>query len=354
MKLILNFYGVIVRISSDEERFENVINLLREDFGYFFGPSLMNEYSQESCIEVNLVNQIEEKFKKRHIYSFKNKSCKFYGLGSIRYCRYSGGSTVVSQRRGSLREFWITGKIVEEVYEVTYLALLSSIGEELDLLGYHRVHALGFTARDQSCIILLPSKGGKSSLAYLLSLDPETKFFSDEMPLLRKGKLFPFPIRFALDSKAIQLLKVDPSGLRIFMRMQYPPKFLIPMKLGQISNAKKLQYVLAGRSKASIAKIEAISSIEMGFNLFMSIVVGMGLCQMTEHMVRLDNIFRLMKIFTFRVLESINVFLESRKYIFQVTNDPNINKMVLEDFLRMQNLGNNKNYILNDLLKKSI
>ena len=138
------------------------------------------------------------------------------------------------------------------------------------------------------------------------------------------------------------------------MRMQYPPKFLIPMKLGQISNAKKLQYVLAGRSKASIAKIEAISSIEMGFNLFMSIVVGMGLCQMTEHMVRLDNIFRLMKIFTFRVLESINVFLESRKYIFQVTNDPNINKMVLEDFLRMQNLGNNKNYILNDLPKKSI
>src|SRR6478736_322740 len=144
MNILLNFYGIEVLVSVKVPSFNEIIYYIKEDLGYFISTGQATNLSNP-----NITIVIEGSESPSHQVSlfkfFKTKTCQVYGWGRKRLCDYGNGTTVTSTMALQTRTFVVRGQVsrMAEVYEATYLALLSSVGEELDMKGFHRVHALG-------------------------------------------------------------------------------------------------------------------------------------------------------------------------------------------------------------------
>src|SRR5262249_8339523 len=99
---------------------------------------------------------------------FKTHSYKVYGARLPRLVEYSDGSSVYVAD-GSPRAVRIFARSNERSYELAYLSLHSFVGEKLEKLGFVRLHALTFARENKTAAVILPSTGGKSSLAWLMT-----------------------------------------------------------------------------------------------------------------------------------------------------------------------------------------
>jgi hypothetical protein len=96
------------------------------------------------------------------------------------------------------------------VHEAVYYFLLGRIGAHLDRLGLVRVHGLGLAGEQGGVVVLLPSSGGKSTLALQLLGHEEGRLLSEESPLLdRHARLHPFPLRLAVGETSSPLVAPD-------------------------------------------------------------------------------------------------------------------------------------------------
>ena len=325
MSLHFNFYGIHVTVAAPEHYFQEVLNFLREDFEYF----VVIDKSVFPPEQVKIELKIEKTrsnwdFKANGNPLFKTKMCQVYGLGRKRLCDYGNGTIVQSVTVNSRRRFVVTGSNSDEVYEVSYLALLSAVGEELDLLGYHRIHALGVTFQEQSLLALAPSGGGKSAKATVLLQHEGISIYSDEMPLVKQGKLYPFPIRIALEpglDKVLSFGRPSAASRRVFKRKIFPAKVLTPISNHRISVPNQLSVLLLVRRGNGLSKVDSANPVVLGFNLFLSLVIGLGLCQMSEHMLRANNIVRLFRIGFSRFREAMRLFVQTKKGFVYLSQD---------------------------------
>lgn len=320
-----DFYGVSVRISSEDE---SALTLLLEDFSYF-----QKKLSGPANIQIHLNSKDSLLRKKPSFPLFQTRMCHVRKVCGGRYFDYGGETRAEMFWRGRTRVFHVSSPIQEELYEVAYVILLSAAGESLDNRGWHRVHALGLAFQNQGVLVVLPQGGGKSALATLLSDRSDIRFFSDEIPLVKGGKLHPFPLRKALRPEVARALGLSLEGGRAFRRKVFPEKWLFPFLDQEVASSLPVHTVLIGsRSSAESApRICSSSRWRVFWGLFETMVIGRGVPQMAEYMLRFNP--RLIAIFFSRLKEALRISSRARSYTFEVSPDARANAEALLRFL---------------------
>jgi hypothetical protein len=291
MRLYLSVYGIGVEILAHSLEVASVLENLGKDFDYF----RVEQPEPEIKIRLELkASELDLGVEHPGPRLFKTKMCDVHGLGARRYCNYGQGVWVKAANSPSARSFVVFGLALDLVYEASYVALLSSIGEELDKQGYHRLHSVGFQIGDVAAALAADSGQGKSATAVLLGQNPGVKLFSDEMPLIRDGMIYPFPIRMALHPHVATSLGLDPSGARKFKRKIYPTKALFEISRDSVAAPSPLRFLFVGVS-GNLTQARALRAFEKS-KFIIAFVMGLGLPQMAEHMVRADNFLSLARI----------------------------------------------------------
>jgi hypothetical protein len=335
MELNLFFYGISVRVLAADSAYFGVLKDLEEDFSYFQSVSdIKNPH-----ITIELKFPVSSQFREKGLFFFKNAAASVYGWwGSERMIDYGGEARIhlskSSEKKG--RFFEVSCSKLEDTRELAYLTILSAVGEMLDLKNFHRVHALGIQKDGFAGIISLPSGHGKTSMAALLSEDERFRIFSDETPLILGGDLYAYPVRMAIHPEVAQALGL-PRSDRVFKRRLYPAKALYPIPVERVAEKAGISFVVVGgEPSATVPGIRRCSKIKVFIYLLESMVVGAGIAQIAEHMIRLDSVFSLIRIAFSRLFTSFRVTLQSRCYVFDLSRDAKKNSAILADFLNTQ------------------
>lgn len=291
--LSLDFLGVAVRIEARDRSLESHRALLElgKDFEHFQGSAVSdNPAIIELSLERTQCSRIapSRPWKKQ----FRTRMCEVLAWRGERLCIYAADAWCWSFVRGGRRVFRVYAESWAEMREIAYVALLSSVGEELDLRGFHRVHALGIEAHGKAGLVVLPSGGGKSAIATLLMRKPGFRVFSDEIPLLKDGVLYPFPIRVALGEPVASALGILSEGRR-FQRFSFQEKLLFSIPADRIATAAPLSFVCVAYEGGSGAKLEKCSRSRVLSSLIESLVIGHGVPQMAEYMLRQETLPKL-------------------------------------------------------------
>src|SRR4051794_1010859 len=155
MEQFFDFYGLTIAVGSAAE---DLVEEVRRHFAYFAVPtpkpgvrielrSMPPPYSELPDLPAAF-------FTPRNI-CFKN--------GQISYLDYFGEGLAVYDRKQ--QQCMVYGTKHDLLHEIAYLFILSTVGQYLDSQRIHRVHALGVTYRERGVLLLLPSGGGKSTMA---------------------------------------------------------------------------------------------------------------------------------------------------------------------------------------------
>ena len=115
---------------------------------------------------------------------------------------------------------WVQGEDLGLVHEVVYHLLLSAVGRQLDAVGLTRLHGLGIRGAQGGVVVMLPSGGGKSTLALRALQEPGIGLISEDSPLLdRRGRLHPFPLRIGVNETDAD--RLPPGSTRTIERMEF-------------------------------------------------------------------------------------------------------------------------------------
>jgi hypothetical protein len=276
---------------------------------------------------------------------FRAASCRIFGLGPRRDCEYSDGTVLLSKRLargGRARQserFEILGDAAAGIHEAAWEAILSALGEALDRAGIHRVHALGLEGRGKGGLLLLPSGGGKSTLAALLVRErlPGLRILSEETPLVSRRGLLPFPVRLALAPELARSVFPGAAG-RIFPRRRFPAaKELFPLEASMIGKpARPAFLIVGGLKRAPRAAITPVPRRAALFELLVSLVIGYGVAQMKEHLLRLDNLPSLVRIAFSRLAAAVRLAATVPAYRLVASPYPEETLSVLKQFLALE------------------
>jgi hypothetical protein len=308
---------------------------LNKDFSYYISADDKSEFL---TIEVNQVTpdfSILKKLKKWRQTDFVTT----YDKGQVRFNNYNDKALSKIDYRTNKAE--IFGEDLEILHELSYLMTLSLIGKKMDLMGIHRVHAMGINLGGVSSICMLPMGGGKSTLlAHLLKYD-DIQLLSDDVPLVQlNGEIREFPIRLGVDPIIIEHI-IDPQdNIYSLERREYGKKELI--SLNGIKNAiytgKPIkQLVFQGkRVSGKESRIRTANFFEKVNSLFVNLIIGIGLPMIFEYFWRggVTDFFVKTRIAISRMLCSFNLCRRSEFYIFEMGEDPSFNAELFYNFIK--------------------
>ncbi|HVA67389.1 MAG TPA: hypothetical protein VNK24_10775 [Elusimicrobiota bacterium] len=289
-EISLDFYGVGVRIAGAEP---GVLDDLRRDFSCFTPEASALGAPGATPAVFSWILEPEPRSRAPDIGIkfpiLKTKNFTVYQRGNLRLIRYSDGPAASFDFTSGQGHIACASK--ERLRELAFLAVLSRVGEALDKRGLHRVHALGLEHGGQAALVLLPSGGGKSSLALeIFRRSPQTRFLSEDAPLVcAHGLVHPFPLRWSLRPDA-QLGDVPERFIRDFKRERYGPKRLIDAEFFQerLGASAPLRRIFLGRrADGRPAEAAGASSWRAAAALAENLVVGRGVPQMAEYMAGL-------------------------------------------------------------------
>lgn len=210
-----------------------------------------------------------------------------YQQGDRSLIDYFGKALSIYERRRD--RLLVQGEDLDLVHEAAYLFVLSRVGEHLERIGLPRLHALGLSGHGGAVAVMLPSGGGKSTLAVSALRAGGVKLLSEDSPLIdRHGMLHPFPLRIGVNPGDADRL---PSGsTRTIARMEFGPKTLL--ELDTVGDrieprAKPLQHLVLGvRTLGTDASLEPLPRRSLAGPLLRECVVGVGLYQGMEFILQ--------------------------------------------------------------------
>ena len=328
----LDFYGLKLRLDSADK---GTVEAIRRDFSHF---------ETESAIPQVSIEVFDEKPDYRALPDLKasihtlNYVC-FMGKGDI-YTDYHGqGLRVFNIRRNSHRIF---SENADLRHEIGYLTILSESGRFLDSRHIHRVHALGISQNDRAILILLPEKGGKTTLALRLIKSGKFKLLSEDSPLItRKGEILPFPLRLGvlpggegdIPAKYLHPVNLMRVGTKIMVDVEY--------YAGQIGSVCRPGIILLGRRALGCgSSIEPAGRLNAGKEFIKNSVVGLGLHQGMEYLLGRNvwETFGRSGLAFSRLRNSMAVLGRSKVYRYVIGHDTERNYQVLLDFLQKLDL----------------
>jgi len=262
---------------------------------------------------------------------------RVYGWGANRTCT-TDQSICIVRTRGREKKIEIFSESESSLRETAWTVLQSAIGEALDLSGHQRIHGAGLQFRNQTSIVVAAKPGaGKSPLVASCLGNPDWMIFSDESPLITSRPdlggawISPFPTRIALRTRDARMLLPEEKA-RSFARHGYVEKHLFSLPTERIARPSPLNWIIfAGRGEQAPREI---GRPQAALRLFPALVVGQGLMQMAQYMVRVDRTQAVAEIAAIRMARLVSLLRSCRFASMGLAADAERNRHRLEEFLQ--------------------
>jgi hypothetical protein len=327
--ITFDFYGFRVAVTSDDE---GVLADVRRDFSYFSSRA----GDQSAALEV-----ISEPFPRAKLpavrAALQTPRNIVYRDGDVSYVDYFGRGLMICRDRGATYKIYCTDR--DLAHEIAFLTILSRVGEHVDAMGLHRVHALGVEAGGRAILVLLPMGGGKTTLALRLLSTEDIKLLSEDSPLIsRRGQVFPFPLRIGVRVGEV------PAGVptryyRTVRRMEFDPKTLIDIEYfkEKIGGPCPIGAILLGERWLSGTSFVSPESRGSAIGAFIkNTVVGLGLYQGMEFLLERSGweVLGKSRLALARLITSLQVIRRSQVYRFAMAPGVEENADVLIGLVR--------------------
>jgi hypothetical protein len=210
-----------------------------------------------------------------------------YQDGQTTVVDYSGRAVSILDRRRD--QTTVVGENADLVHEAAYLYLLSRSGEHLDAQGLVRLHGLGLSGRAGATVVMLPSGGGKSTLALRALHDDRCRLLSEDSPLInRHGWVHPFPLRIGVNETDAALL--PERHVRRLERMEFHPKLVLELEAfaDRIDPCPRpLRHLVIGsRTLGRTPRLEPLGQLRAINPLLREAVIGVGIYQGMEFVLQ--------------------------------------------------------------------
>lgn len=335
-KVAFNFYGIGVQLKGLSE-FQ--IEILRSDFSYFCYRA---GEKVETWIDIDITKVDEYKnLIPANIGSTKQTSNSiYYDVGDVRYNDYYGKAlSIINYNAESVNIYYTDEGFI---HELLYLLVLSRTGKYLDRKGMHKIHACGINYKNKNLILMMSSKGGKTTTFCELLQDEEVNIISDDTPIItNKGEVLPFPLRIGSESKEFLKNKfsyLSDEDLSFFKREHYSAKYVVNLKKIKNkveSNAKEDILVVGIRSTFDIPLVEKTSKLKMLKHMLEHMVVGIGLPMIVEYFLQntIKDHFVNFAILLSRIKASLKILGRSRCYKIYLSENINLNATMLKELI---------------------
>jgi hypothetical protein len=250
---------------------------------------------------------------------------------------YFGRALLAYDRAG--RRARITGEDAHLVHEAAYQFLMSRLGEHLDACGLARLHSLGLSGNDGGVAVMLPSGGGKSTLAVRALQADGVRILSEDTPLLdRTGTLHPFVLRLGINE--IDADKLAGRNVQRIERMEFHPKLVLAVD----EFADKLEerpqpfrhLVIGRRAIGSQSRLEELPRRAAVGTLLREAVVGVGVYQGMEFVLQrgMRDVLGQAGVFGNRARACAAGLRNTRVWQLTIGRDHDRNWKTLEELLR--------------------
>lgn len=174
-------------------------------------------------------------------------------------------------------------------HEAAYLFLLSRMGEHLDARGLPRLHALALAGPRGAICVLLPSGGGKSTLAVSALADERARLLAEDTPLLdARGYVHPFPLRIGVNPTDAE--RMPAGSVRRIERMEFHDKLVLDLDGFRDRVEEEAQpmadLVVGRRSLGREGRLERLPRRAAAGALLREGVVGVGVYQGMEFVLQ--------------------------------------------------------------------
>jgi len=322
-----NFYGLAIEVCSASSA---LVEEVRRDFTYFRAPQQakpMRIRVFDTAPPYEGLPAIPAAFFTPRNVCFRDKN--------VTYIDYFGQGLAVFDRHD--QQCLVYGTDHDLVHEIVYLFILSIVGQHLDSRGLHRVHALGVSYRQQGILLLLPSGGGKSTMALSLLREPDFLLLSEDTPLIdRSGMMLPFPLRLGVRPE--QRTDIPAQYLRTVRRMEFDPKTLIDLEYFQdrLGQSVAPRFLLVGeRNLGEDSAIVPLASPRALRALVKDMVVGLGVYQGLEFLLE-RGLWELLgkgRVVASRFSNSLRLLARVSAHRFVLGRDLEKNRRTLIEFL---------------------
>jgi hypothetical protein len=324
-----NFYGFAVEVSSPSA---HLVEQVRRDFLHFRTTpteraDMRLELLSEPPSYAGLPAVPATVFTPRNV-SFRN--------GQVTWIDYFGRALSAFNRGAG--ECTVRATDDDLLHEIAYLFILSTVGEHLDRQHLHRIHALGLSLHGQGVLLLLPSGGGKSTIAIKLLREPDFLLLGEDTPLIdRRGWMLPFPLRLGIRADATT--DIPPRFLRTMKRMEFEPKTLIDLDYfeGRVGAAVPSRLLIVGaRYLGDVSDITPLPRRQALGSLVSNMVVGLGVYQGLEFLLERSTVEIAGKVgvASSRMRNAVRLLRRTSVYRFRMGRDVDKNTETLTTFLR--------------------
>jgi hypothetical protein len=271
----------------DLQGWPEVVEQVRLDFAWFAGRDGSSP-GTASDVEVT-IEEAEPDFSRFDSVaaSFVTPRNVVHQLGALTIIDYFGRALSVFDRDAG--RLTIQGRDEHLVHEAAYHFVLSQAAAGLEARGLARLHSLGLVAGGRAVAVMLPSGGGKSTMALRALRDDRVQLLSEDSPLMdRHGRLHPFPLRLGVNVHAADSL---PEGqTRLMQRMEFHPKLVLEVDAFAdriAAGPAELRHLVVGRrTLGTTAALERIPRRAVLGTMLREAVVGVGLYQGMEFVLQ--------------------------------------------------------------------
>ena|SRR5262245_4793081 len=325
-----DFYGLTIAVGSTSAE---LVEEVRRHFAYFRVPLGNAQVRLEMCFVAPPYDKLPSL--PASVITPRNVC---YQNTKTSYIDYFGRGLAVFDREE--KHCVIYGTDYDLVHEIAYLFVLSTVGQYLDGRGIHRVHALGVSYRNRGILLLLPSGGGKSTMALQLMRRPEFLLLGEDTPLVdRKGRILPFPLRLGINPN--HDTGIPPQYLRTINRMEFDPKTLIDIDYfkDRLSEAVEPGMILVGeRNLGEVSEIIPLARHRAFKALVKYMIIGLGVYQGLEFLLE-RGLWELLGkggVVASRVYNSLSLLTRAPAYRFVLGRNTEKNSQTFIEFIHQK------------------
>jgi hypothetical protein len=332
--IIFNFYGFIVKITSKNKE---LINLIEKNFSLFISDEKRIKFSIDVIEQQHLDGIIPE-----GLVSIKQSLNSItFEMKGLRYNNYYDRAVTVIDYKSN--EAKVYAKDLNDLHEITYLMIMSRQGKWCDQRGLHKIHAMAVSDSKKNLILMLPMRGGKSTLFTKFLERTSLSLVSDDSPVINsRGVLYNFPIRFGLEDKPQYrslISTIKKEYIFSLEREQFGKKILIDFKAFQnrVRTPPSKNILIQGfRKNNNSCSLKRISRLRMFKYVFINMTIGLGLPMVIEYFIEnnLRDHIRNLVIFLKRLKATLCLLMKSECYISYMGYDSDINYTKLRSLLK--------------------
>jgi hypothetical protein len=327
--VFLNFHDVMVEVLADDDVCRSQV---RDDFSFFLADEKENV---DITITISLTEPPYHQLPDKTYLRRETKDAKVSEANGKRYLDSFGDALVIwSFSDEKIEIFSADRKLLREK---AYLMIMSRVGNQLDLRGLHRIHAMGVSFQGRAVICAMAMGGGKSTLTLGLMEHAGFYLLSDEVPLVSsKGDLRGFPIRLGVREDA--KLDIPDRYISYFERTRYPSKRLIDASYfkGRVADNSLPGIFLVGQrigaAKPAIHRASALKAFRV---LLEMSIRARGVPELLEYVLRIQPraLFGQGFIYWSRFKACIALIRRSDCYTLELSNNPKANAEFVADFV---------------------